>query len=149
MKFIDRNDAGRRLVARLRHLRGRDLVAAGLPRRGVPVAAEVARALDAPLDVIVVWKLGVPFQPELVLGVIGQDGVRITNEAAVRLSDVSADELAVVKARERAELERRQRRYRGGRARVPLEGRTVIVVDDGIATRAERLFIAERRPHGG
>ncbi|GAB3979381.1 phosphoribosyltransferase family protein [Actinoallomurus acanthiterrae] len=134
MMFIDRVDAGRRLAARLRHLRGRGLVVVGLPRGGVPVAKEVARALDAPLDVIVVRKLGVPFQPELGMGAIGQDGVRIINDDIVRMAQVSPNELAAVEARERAELERRGRRYRGGRARVPLEGRTVIVVDDGIAT---------------
>ncbi|GAA4611983.1 phosphoribosyltransferase family protein [Actinoallomurus liliacearum] len=134
MIFIDRIDAGRHLAGRLRHLRGRDLVVVGLPRGGVPVAAEVARALNAPLDVIVVRKLGVPFQPELGMGAIGQDGVRIINEDIVRMAHVSPEELAAVEARERAELERRARRYRGGRARVPLEGRMVIVIDDGIAT---------------
>ena len=132
--FIDRIDAGRRLGARLRDLRGEDVVVVGLPRGGVPVAFEVAQALQAPLDVIVVRKLGVPFQPELAMGAIGEDGVRIIDEEIVRLAHVSADELAAVERRERAELERRAERFRVDRDRVPLGGRTVIVVDDGIAT---------------
>ncbi len=149
MIFIDRIEAGRRLADRLRHLRGRDLVVVGLPRGGVPVAAEVARALEAPLDVIVVRKLGVPFQPELGMGAIGEDGVRIVNEEIVRMANVSADELAAVEARERAELDRRARRYRGDRARVPLQGRTVIVVDDGIATGSTaRAACQVARAHG-
>ncbi|GAA4507578.1 phosphoribosyltransferase family protein [Actinoallomurus oryzae] len=134
MAFADRSDAGRRLADRLRHLRSENVVVVGLPRGGVPVAAEVARALGAPLDVIVVRRLRLPFQPELGMGAIGQDGVRIINEEIVRVAAVSANELAAVEARERVELERRARRYRGGRARLPLCGRTVIVVDDGVAT---------------
>ena len=132
--FVDRVDAGRRLAARLGHLKGTDVVVVGLPRGGVPVAFEVALALDAPLDVIVVRKLGVPFQPELGMGAIGEDGVRIVNEDIVRLTEVSEQELAAVERRERAELDRRARRFRGGRPRLPLIGRTVVVVDDGIAT---------------
>lgn len=149
MAFIDRIDAGRRLADRLRHLRGLDLVVAGLPRGGVPVAAEVARALDAPLDVMVVRKLGVPFQPELGMGAIGEDGVRIINDDIVRMAQISAEELAAVETRERAELDRRARRYRGDRDRVPLEGRTVIVVDDGIATGSTaRAACQVARAHG-
>jgi putative phosphoribosyl transferase len=132
--FVDRLDAGRRLAAALEHLRGEDLVVLGLPRGGVPVAFEVAQALRAPLDVILVRKLGVPFQPELGMGAIGEDGVRIINEEVVRLAHVSPDDLAEVEQRERTELDRRARRFRGDRPRVPLAGRTAIVVDDGIAT---------------
>ena len=99
----------------LGHLRG-DVVVVGLPRGGVPVAAEVARALDAPLDVIVVRKLGVPFQPELGMGAIGEDGVRVINAEVVRLARVTGDELAAVEARERAELARRASRFRAGRS---------------------------------
>ena len=134
MTFIDRADAGRRLAARLQPLRGEAVVVLGLPRGGVPVAYEVARALDAPLDVIVVRKLGVPFQPELGMGAIGEDGVRIINEEVIHVAGVSASQLDEVEARERAELERRVRRFRGDRPRVALKGRVVVVVDDGIAT---------------
>jgi putative phosphoribosyl transferase len=131
--FDDRVDAGRRLASRLTHLHG-DCVVVGLPRGGVPVAAEVAATLDAPLDVIVVRKLGVPSQPELGMGAIGEGGVRIVNEDIVRETGVRLEELDAVERRERAELDRRVDRYRGGRAAVALAGRTVIVVDDGIAT---------------
>ncbi|GAA3947598.1 phosphoribosyltransferase family protein [Actinomadura viridis] len=134
MMFLDRTDAGRRLGERLRRLRGEDVVVVGLPRGGVPVAFEVARAMGAPLDVIVVRKLGVPWQPELGMGAIGEGGAREINEEIVRLARVSAEELAAVEEREHTELERRARRFRGDRPRVPLRGRTVIVVDDGIAT---------------
>lgn len=95
---------------------------------------EVARALGAPLDVIVVRKLGVPIQPELAMGAIGEDGARFINEEVVDLARVSSTELAAVEARERIELDRRAARFRGARPRRPLDGRTAIVVDDGIAT---------------
>jgi putative phosphoribosyl transferase len=134
MVFADRVEAGRHLAGRLQHLRGQPLVVLGLPRGGVPVAAEVATALDAPLDVIVVRKLGVPFQPELGMGAIGEDGVRIVNHEVVRLAGVSERGLAEVEERERAELERRARRFRGDRPRLPLRGKVAVVVDDGIAT---------------
>ncbi|MEY9842865.1 phosphoribosyltransferase family protein [Streptacidiphilus sp. EB103A] len=134
MYFVDRLDAGRRLATRLAYLRGADVVVLGLPRGGVPVAAQVAEALGAPLDVIVVRKLGVPFQPELGMGAIGEGGVRVINESAQRATRTSADELAAVEQRERVELERRAGRYRSGRARVELSGRTAVVVDDGVAT---------------
>jgi putative phosphoribosyl transferase len=134
MGFADRGDAGRRLAARLGHLRGQRVVVVGLPRGGVPVAFEVARALGAPLDVIVVRKLGVPFQPELGMGAIGEGGVRVLNREIIQRGGISADELAAVEARERGELERRAFRYRRGRPRQPLDGCTAVVVDDGIAT---------------
>lgn len=134
MLFIDRLDAGLQLAKHVRHLRGEDVVVLGLPRGGVPVAFEVATELGAPLDVIVVRKLGVPFQPEFGFGAIGEGGVRIINDEVVRLAGLSEREITAVEARERAELARRVQRFRGDRPPVPLAGRTVVVVDDGIAT---------------
>ncbi|MFI0967785.1 phosphoribosyltransferase family protein [Streptomyces sp. NPDC021080] len=134
MFFRDRRDAGRQLAARLGHLKGSDVVVLGLPRGGVPVAAEVAGALSAPLDVCLVRKLGVPFQPELGMGAIGEGGVRVINDDVVRTAGIAPDQLARVEAREREVLERRARRYRAGRQAVGIEGRTVLLVDDGVAT---------------
>ena len=134
MVFADRADAGRRLAVRLGHLADERVVVLGLPRGGVLVAFEVAAALGAPLDVIVVRKLGVPFQPELAMGAIGEDGVRVINCEVVRLAGVSENELAAVEARERAELERRAWRFRASRPRQRLDGRVAVVVDDGVAT---------------
>jgi putative phosphoribosyl transferase len=136
MFFADRTDAGRRLAARLQHLPREDLVVLGLPRGGVPVAFEVANALGVPLDVIVVRKLGVPFQPELAMGAIGEGGVRTLNEAVVKGAGITDDELRAVEEREREELARRAARFRGGREPQSLTGRTALVVDDGIATGA-------------
>ncbi len=136
MIFRDRIDAGQRLAEELaqRLLENEDVVVLGLPRGGVPVAFEVAHALAKPLDIIMVRKLGVPFQPEFAMGAIGEGGVRILNREALQSAQVTESELAAVEVRERAELERRSRRYRGDRPRVPLVGRTAVVVDDGIAT---------------
>ncbi|MEV7184747.1 phosphoribosyltransferase family protein [Kitasatospora sp. NPDC093102] len=132
--FADRTEAGRRLAARLGHLAGPDTVIVALPRGGVPVAAEVAAALGAPLDICVIRKLGVPYQPELGMGAIGEGGVRVLNDEVIRFSAVTDEQLAEVERRERAELQRRARRYRGDRPAADLRGRTVVVVDDGIAT---------------
>lgn len=136
MIFVDRADAGRRLGARLRSLSGEDPVVLGLPRGGVPVAFEVARELKAPLDVIIVRKLGVPFHRELGFGAIGEGGVRVVHDAIVRMSRAGKEELAEVERGEEEELARQARRFRRGRERVAVGGRTVIVVDDGIATGA-------------
>ncbi|MCX5412534.1 phosphoribosyltransferase family protein [Streptomyces sp. NBC_00059] len=136
MLFTDRTDAGRRLAAALRHLERRDPVVLGLPRGGVPVAYEVAQALGAPLDVIVVRKLGVPYHPELGFGAIGEGGVRVISDEIVRHAGVREKDLAAVERTEEAELVRRAGAYRKGRPRLPLRGRSVIVVDDGIATGA-------------
>jgi len=134
MRFRNRSDAGQRLAGRLEHLRGKDAVILGLPRGGVPVAAEVARALAAPLDIILVRKLGVPAQPELGMGAIGESDARVINPDVVRYAQVSEAQMAEVERRERAELERRARRFRGGAPREPLAGRIAVIVDDGIAT---------------
>src|ERR1035441_4700383 len=123
MVFADRDDAGRRLADRLGHLRDEPVVVLGLPRGGVPVAFQVAQALGAPLDVIVVRKLGVPFQPELGMGAVGEDGVRVLNPEVVQASGVSEDELAAVQAREQAAVEAHAARYRVRRPREPLHGR--------------------------
>ena len=134
MRFRNRADAGRQLASRLLPLKGKDVVVLGLPRGGVAVAAEVARALDAPLDVILVRKLGVPVQPELGMGAIGEGDARVINADVVRYARVSEADISAVEQRERAELERRIKRFRGDAPRVPLEGRTAILVDDGVAT---------------
>ncbi|OBI37199.1 phosphoribosyl transferase [Mycobacterium sp. E1386] len=134
--FDDRVDAGRELGRSLESLRGHGVVVLGLPRGGVPVAFEVAKALHAPLDVLVVRKLGVPFQPELAFGAIGEGGVRVINDAVVREARLSADEIAAVEAKQRAELARRSERFRSGHDRIPLAGRTAVIVDDGVATGA-------------
>ncbi|MFB7835001.1 MULTISPECIES: phosphoribosyltransferase family protein [unclassified Streptomyces] len=139
MFFSDRTDAGRQLAARLGHLKGHDVVVLGLPRGGVPVAAEVADALDAPLDICLVRKLGVPQQPELAMGALGEGGVRVVNERVLHEAGVGARDLAAVEEREHVVLDQRARRYRGSRPSVPLEGRTVLVVDDGLATGATAL----------
>ncbi|RKN40532.1 phosphoribosyltransferase family protein [Streptomyces hoynatensis] len=136
MMFADRIDAGRRLAREVAHLKGRDVVVLGLPRGGVPVAAEVARALDAPLDVAVVRKLGAPFQAELAMGAIGEDGARVINEDVVRAGHIRERDIAEVESAEREELARRARAYRDGGEPVSVAGRTAVIVDDGIATGA-------------
>ena len=134
MLFADRADAGRHLAQRLRHLHGADVAVLGLPRGGVPVAFEVAEELRAPLDVIVVRKLGLPGQPEFGFGAIGEDGTRVIDDRVVHLTELTGPQIAAVEARERARLDRRVSQLRGDRAPIPLAGRAVIVVDDGIAT---------------
>ncbi len=134
--FADRKDAGRRLAALLAPLRDEQPVVLALPRGGVPVAAEVARALRAPLDVIVVRKLGLPFQAELGFGAIGEGGVRLLDSDLVRRVGLTERDITQVEALERRELTRRVRRYRDGRAPIAIEGRTVVIVDDGLATGA-------------
>ena len=134
MQFTDRADAGRRLAAELGVLRGSGAVVLGLPRGGVPVASEVAAELGAPLDVIVVRKLGLPAQPELAMGAIGEGGVRILNEAVVQRAWVTAADLMAAEERERRELGRQAELFRAGRPRADVTGRTAVLVDDGIAT---------------
>ncbi|MEY9989033.1 putative phosphoribosyl transferase [Streptomyces sp. V4I8] len=136
MRYDDRRGAGRLLAEGLAELRGRDVVVLGLPRGGVPVAAEVARRLGAPLDVLVVRKLGVPRQPEWGFGAIGEGGVRVVNRDVIAEAGLESAERESVEAAERAELERRVRSYRQGRSALPVAGRTAVVVDDGLATGA-------------
>ena len=134
--FKNRKDAGRKLAARLLKYKDEHPVVLALPRGGVPVAYEVAMALDAPLDIVVVRKLGAPGQPELGIGAVvdGDHPQSVLNEEVVRLLGVSDDYLNREVALELQEIRRRQERYRGGRSPERIEGRTVILIDDGIAT---------------
>jgi putative phosphoribosyl transferase len=134
MSFRNRVDAGQRLARALTHLRHEDVVVLGLPRGGVPVAAEVARELHAPLDVIVVRKVGVPWQPELAMGAVGEGGADVVSTGVVRLAGVKPDELSAAQAHARAEVQRRVQALRGHRPPADLAGRTAVIVDDGIAT---------------
>jgi predicted phosphoribosyltransferase len=143
MIFQDRRDAGRalaRIVAKLHDLG--DAVVLGLPRGGVPVAYEVACGLNLPLDIFIVRKLGVPGQEELAMGAIASGGTLVTNQSIVQELGVSPEVIEVIAKRERLEIERRERAYRDGRPPIPVEGRTVIVIDDGLATGASMLAAA-------
>jgi putative phosphoribosyl transferase len=152
MAFQDRSEAGRQLAAKLAHYKGEDVIVFALPRGGVPVAAPVARALDAPLDLVLVRKLGVPFQPELAMGAVADGGhpVVVRNEDVIEMAGVSDAEFNAARRRELSEIERRRRVYFGGRPHPEVKGRVAIVVDDGIATgattRAALRAIRARRP---
>uniref|UniRef100_UPI0024577FC0 phosphoribosyltransferase n=1 Tax=Nocardia farcinica TaxID=37329 RepID=UPI0024577FC0 len=149
MPFLDRREAGRRLVERVRGFHTADTVVLGVPRGGVPVAYEVAAALGAPLDVAVVRKLRVPYQPELVFGALGEDGVRVVDDKILVRAFVSDSGRAQVETDERAELARTALRLRGGAERLDLHGRTVVIVDDGVATGATaRAALATARARG-
>lgn len=132
--FADRRAAGRALADRVAELDLDDPLVLGLPRGGVPVAAEVAARLDAPLDVLVVRKIGAPHHPEYGIGAIGEGGVRLLDDQALQRLHVTPDDLEPTIAREREELRRRVERYRGGQGGADVRGRTVVVVDDGLAT---------------
>jgi erythromycin esterase-like protein/predicted phosphoribosyltransferase len=142
MLFADRADAGRFLAGKLRDLATRDCVVLGLARGGMPVAAEVATALDAPLDVFVVRKLGVPQSPELAFGAIASGGARVILEETVRELGLSSEQIEEVERAERAELARRETLYRGGRPPAELTRKTVVLVDDGLATGASMTAAA-------
>lgn len=132
--FIDRRDAGRRLAAALERFRGEDPVVVALPRGGVPVGFEVANELGAPLDIVCVRKLGAPMQPEYGIGAIGEDGVRFVRPTEPEMIGIDEAELEQLVARETVELDRRTRLYRGDRDPVAVAGRSVLLIDDGIAT---------------
>lgn len=134
-RFTDRRHAGRVLGRRLQKYAGRDdVLVLGLPRGGVPVAYEVAKSLGAALDVFVVRKLGVPQQPELAMGAIASGGVRVLNDDVVQWYRIPPDAIEAVARAEGLELARRERAYRNGRPSIPIEGRVVMLVDDGLAT---------------
>ena len=135
-RFQDRADAGRELASRLSHLSGKSTIVLALPRGGVPVGYEVAHALHAPLDVLNVRKLGVPWHEELALGAVATGGVRVLNNEIVMAAGVTKQDLDDITRLQRLEIDRRERLYRNGRPAPDLHGRIVILVDDGIATGA-------------
>jgi putative phosphoribosyl transferase len=137
MLFKDRADAGRKLAQELPGYGGRtDVIVLGLPRGGVPVAFEVAKALKAPLDIFLVRKLGAPGQKELAMGAIAPGGVRVLNHNVVQALNISDEIIETIAAEEQQELERREQAYRGDRPKPDVRGRTLILVDDGLATGA-------------
>lgn len=136
VRFANRADAGRRLGRWLSHSYGRDVVVIGLPRGGVPVAFEVAALLDAPLDILVIRKVGLPSNPELAMGAVGEGGVEFFDRPLISRAGVSRHQLAACAHRERSVIDEFGERLRRGRGRVDLTGRTVIIVDDGLATGA-------------
>jgi len=148
--FRDRSEAGRRLASKLRDYAGRaDVVVLALPRGGVPVAAEVANTLDAPLDVFVVRKVGVPWHEELAMGAIASGGVRLVNRELIQAYGISDNEVDRAMQREQMELERREKLYRGGRPFPDLRNKTVILVDDGLATGSTmRVAVEALRKEG-
>lgn len=152
MIFPNRHDAGRQLADALRRFEDCDPVVLALPRGGVPVAFEVAQALSAPLDLVLVRKIGTPLQPELAAGAVvdGDEMQLVRNEDVIRIAGVSEAWLRAEATRELAEIERRRRLYLGGRARAQITGKTAIVVDDGIATgattRAALRAVRRRNP---
>lgn len=148
--YADRREAGRALADRLAHRAGEPgVIVLALPRGGVPVAAELARAIRAPLDVLVVRKLGVPGHEELAMGAIATGDTVVLNDEVIALAGVTGPEIVRVAARERRELERRAARYRGGRPPPPLTGRRAIIVDDGLATGATMRAAVTAVAHAG
>lgn len=142
--FKDRFEAGQILAEKLRHYADRsDVVVLGLPRGGVPVAFEVAQALHAPLDIFLVRKLGVPGQEELAMGAIASGGIRVLNDEVVRYLSISSETIETATAQQEAELTRRESEYRGDRHMPSLRGKTVILVDDGLATGSSMKAAAE------
>lgn len=151
MRFVNRQDAGRRLGYNLALHTYDQPIVVGLPRGGVPVATEVASRLDAPLDILVVRKLAYPRDPAVGMGAIAEGGMRLIDDDLLARLDITPAQLEGVVADEEAELRRRSRHYRGAQQQLPVEGRTVIVVDDGVATGliARAAIEAQRRRGAG
>ena len=146
-RFCNRIEAGQLLAERLRHLAQQHPVILGLPRGGVPVAAEIAEALGAPLDVFIVRKLGVPGQEELAMGAIADGGYRILNDDIIETIGITPDVIEEATLAQLAELHRRSKLYRAGRSPIPIEDKTVVLVDDGLATGAS-MRVAVRAVEG-
>jgi len=138
MPFSNRTEAGRKLAKALAFYKEQHPVILALPRGGAPVAAEIATALEAPLDLVLVRKIGVPFQPELAMGAVidGQEPLVVRNEQVIRMAEINESEFDAIRDRELEEIERRRKLYLGSRPHPELKGQTVIIVDDGIATGA-------------
>lgn len=147
--FKNRRDAGKQLAEKLSEYEGQDdVIVLGLPRGGVPVAFEVAKALNVPLDVFIVRKLGVPGQPELAMGAIASGDIQVMNDSVVRRAGISEAQIEEVSHQEKEELKKREKAYRGARPDIDLQGKTVLLVDDGLATGASmRAAISALREH--
>lgn len=147
--FKNRRDAGKQLAEKLSEYEGQDdVIVLGLPRGGVPVAFEVAKALNVPLDVFIVRKLGVPGQPELAMGAIASGDIQVMNDSVVRRAGISEAQIEEVSQQEKEELKKREKAYRGARPDIDLQGKTVLLVDDGLATGASmRAAISALREH--
>ena len=147
--FENRRDAGKQLAKELSEFKGQnDAIVLGLPRGGIPVAYEVAKALELPLDVFIVRKLGVPGQPELAMGAIASGDIKVMNESVVRNAGISDQQIEEVAHKEKEELKKREKAYRGARPDIDLQGKTVLIVDDGLATGASmRAAISALRKH--
>lgn len=147
MIFANRSDAGKQLAAKLLRYAGPETQVLALPRGGVPVAYEVARALHAPLDVFIVRKLGAPGREELAIGAIASGGVRVLNDETIDALGISASDIHDIAGRELLELDRREAAYRAGRGALDVKGKTIILIDDGLATGAsmQAAILALRR----
>jgi len=139
VRFMNRSHAGRKLARRLDHLREESTVVLGLPRGGIPVGFEVARRLSAPLEVLLVRKLGAPFQPELAIGALGEGGIQIIDQDRAKRLRIGADHIERLVDQETKEMTRQAEVFRRGRPAVDLSGKTALIVDDGVATGSTAL----------